>query len=119
MILLGNTFPLSLIRRSAVISPASLDKLRKRANAEGFLSYWGHDNTRHAARAILGFDPAPVTPRPALSLSCENLPTLDGHTFTEVWVLSPDYASGFRPGIGDEVTPEQIAGWQILTISFP
>lgn len=118
MILLGNTYPLSLIRRPATIAPASLDELKHRAAAEGFLSFWGHNNTRAAAKQILGFDPAPPSTRPALALSSENLPVLDAHAFTEVWILSPDYTPGFRPQIGVEVTAEEIAGWQVLRIEF-
>lgn len=118
MILLGNTYPPSLIRRPARIDPASLDELRQRAQTEGFLSFWGHNNTRAAVSAILGFDPAPLQHRPALMLSAENLPTLDGHTFQEVWILSPDYRPGFRPQIGKEVAAESIGGWQVLRIRF-
>lgn len=118
MILIGNTYPLSLLRRPASIAPASVEELRQRAENEGFLSFWGHDNTRAAAKQVLGFDPAPPSARPALSLSPENLPTLNGHPFTEVWVLSPDYAPGFRPQIGKEVPAEKIAGWQSLKLSF-
>ena len=118
MILLGNTFPLALARRSMRIEPASLEELRQRVQNEGFLSFWGHDNTIAVATSILGFDPTPTTERPALSLSQDLLPTLNGQVCQEVWILSPDYAPGFRPQIGVEVTPEQILGWQTLKILF-
>lgn len=118
MILLGNTYPLSLIRRPVSISPASLEELRQCAQEEGFLSFWGHDNTRAIAKAILGFDPAPPFPRPAITLSRENLPTFDGQVFSEVWVLSPDYATPFRPGVGEEVHANKILRWQVLHIRF-
>lgn len=118
MILLGNTYPLGLVRRPARIEPAPLDELRRRALGEGFLSFWGHDNTRAAATALLGFDPAPIRPRPALALSEDKRPVLEGRVFDEVWVLSPDYVSGFRPQAGEEVAPERIAAWQVLRIGF-
>ena len=118
MILLGNTYPLSLIRQPVHILPATLDELKHRATSEGFLSFWGHDNTRAAVTIYLGFDPLPLNHRPAITLSPGNLPTLNGHTFTEVWVLSPDYIPGFRPQTGTEVTPEQITSWQVLLIHF-
>ncbi len=118
MILLGNSFPLTLIRRRAVIGPRPLADLQAAAAQHGFLSYWGHANTLPAARAVLGFDPAPPGHRPALTLSPDQLPTLEDRTFTEVWVLSPDYAPGFRPEIGKEVSAESIGGWQVLRISF-
>lgn len=118
MILLGNTYPLSLIRRSVRIEPASLDELKNQAATEGVLSFWGHDNTRAVAEKILGFDPTPLTDRPALSLSPDNLPSLNGQTFTEVWVLSPDYIPGFRPALGVEVDADKIIAWQVLHLVF-
>ncbi len=118
MILLGNTYPLSLIRRPVSIVPTSLDELRRRAQSEGILSFWGHSNTTKVAAEFLGFDPTPHTQRPAITLSQEMLPSLDGQTFNEVWVLSPDYIPGYRPQIGEEVSVNQIAGWQVLRIGF-
>ncbi len=118
MILLGSTYPLTLIRRRAVIEPRPLADLQAAAAQHGFLSYWGHANTLPAARAVLGFDPTPATARPALTLSPDQLPTLEDRTFTEVWVLSPDYAPGFRPEIGKEVAAESIWSWRVLWIGF-
>ncbi len=66
-LLIGSTFPLSLIRAPVRIVPSSLDELRER------------------------------------------LPGAE----------SPDYTPGFRPAIGEEVTPEQISGWQILRLFWP
>ena len=71
-----------------------------------------------AARTMLGFDPSPASIQPALLLNEESLPTLNGHIFTEVWLLSPDYAHGFCPQVGHEVPKEAIAGWQVLQICF-
>lgn len=118
MILLGSTFPLSLIRRPVRISPAPLAELQQRLQQEGFVSFWGHDNTRAAAHALLGVDPAPATQRPALTLTPEGLPSLGNTTFEEVWVLSPDYAASFRPAPGAEVPPEAILSWRVLHIDF-
>lgn len=118
MILLGSTFPLSLIRRPVRIAPAPLEELRQRLQLEGFVSFWGHDNTRAAAQALLGVDPAPATMRPALTLTPENLPAMDGTIFEEIWVLSPDYAPQHRPAPGAEVPAEAILSWHVLHLDF-
>jgi hypothetical protein len=118
MILLGSTFPLSLIRRAVRITPVPLEELQRRLQTEGFVSFWGHDNTRSAVQAILGIDPKPAEARPALTITTEGLPTLAGQVFDEVWVLSPDYAPNFRPSPGQEVPAEAILSWQVLCIDF-
>lgn len=117
-ILLGNAFPLSLIRRPVRIEPRPLADLQAEAARRGFVSFWGHANTLAAAGKVLGFDPTPATARPALTLNDDLLPTLDGAIFDEVWVLSPDYTDGFRPKIGEEVAAVQISGWQVLRVEF-
>ncbi len=43
---------------------------------------------------------------------------LEDHPCAEVWLLSPAYREGFRPRIGDEVSPEQITGWQVLRLEY-
>ena len=118
MILLGNSFPLTLIRRPARIEPRPLDELRQAVAAHGCVSFWGHANSLAAASELLGFDPAPATERPALTLNADLVPSLNGVAFDEVWVLSPDYADGFRPQLGVEIAPDQIPGWQALRITF-
>lgn len=118
MILIGSTFPLGLIRRPAHIAPASLDELRQRLRVEGFLSFWGHENTRAAAQKLLGVDPGPDIERPVLTLSPDALPCLKGLRFSEVWVLSPDYRAEFRPRPGEEVPLAAITAWQVLRITF-
>lgn len=117
-VLIGNSFPLSLIRRAVHIEPRSLEELQQAVGERGCLSYWGHANTLEATRKLLGFDPTPTVCRPALTLSSNLLPCLDGVEFAEVWVLSPDYAEGFRPQIAVEVAQERIIGWQVLRIAF-
>jgi hypothetical protein len=56
--------------------------------------------------------------RPAITLSDDNFPQLDGSTFEECWVFSPDYKAGFRPKIGQEVEEKNIIGWQVLKIRW-
>ena len=117
-VLLGNAFPLPLIRRPARIEPRPLEELQEAVARRGVASFWGHSNTLVAAREVLGFDPAPAGQRPALSLSAEKLPVFEGVEHGEVWVLSPDYRPGFRPEVGREVPVEAIVGWQVLRVSF-
>jgi hypothetical protein len=117
-VLLGNSFPLSLIRRPVNISPRSVAELQEAVKKRGLISFWGHTNTIPAARQLTGFDVTPAVDRPALTLSTEMLPGLAGCEHDEVWVLSPDYIPGFRPQIGQEVGAGKIAGWQVLLITF-
>ncbi len=117
-ILVGNTFPLSLVRRRAVIQPKGLPEFQARA-AAGVVSFWGHPSTLSAASAFAGLDLTPARERPALRLSADLLPVLDGEVFRECWMLSPDFTPGFRPALGEEVRPDQITGWQILRLTFP
>ena len=83
-----------------------------------WVSAWGHENTVALASTIAGADLRPATRRPALSLDDQKLPTLDGESFQEIWLLSPDYTPGFRPSIGQDVPAEAILGWQVLQIFF-
>lgn len=117
-VLLGSTFPLSLIRRRVTITPADMGELRSFLAHRPVASFWGHANTLAAATAMLGVDVAPRTARPALSLTDDGLPSLDGHAFDECWVLSPEYTPGYRPAIGEEVPPDRILGWQVLRIRW-
>lgn len=118
-ILVGNSFPLSLIRRRVVVEPCDIDALRRLLPGNEVVSFWGHRNTLAAAGRCLGVDLAPEVERPVLSLTAEKLPMYGGWVFDECWVLSPDYRVGFRPAIGEEVPAEQILGWQCLHIVFP
>lgn len=116
--LVGNTFPLTLVRRECVIKPISFDDALARL-AGGVASFWGHTNTLAAAKQQLGVDVSPATERPALKLDDNGLPSLDGAVYKEVLVLSPSYAPGFRPQVGVEVKAEEILGWEPLLVSFP
>ncbi len=117
-VLIGSTFPLSLIRRKVQIEPSSLSELSALAARAVVHSFWGHSNTYAAASAMLGFNVAPRKERPAISLDEDKLPALDGISFRDCWILSPDYVSGFRPEIGAEVSPGKIANWQVLRIRW-
>jgi hypothetical protein len=71
-----------------------------------------------AAESVLGVSLQPKTERPAIMLSAEGLPMLEGEVFDVCWLLSPDYEQGFRPAIGTEVRLEQITGWHILKLTW-
>ena len=117
MIFIGNTYPFNLIRRPARIAPIAADEAR-RLLADGFVSYWGHENTLKVASDYAGVDLTPPTQRPALVLDGENLPSYNGVSTGRVLVLSPEYVPGFRPAIGVEVEAGQILGWQWLLVEF-
>ncbi|MBO4632276.1 MAG: hypothetical protein J5858_10165, partial [Lentisphaeria bacterium] len=110
-VLIGNSFPLVLIRRRVTITPVPEQVVRQRLCSAGkVVSFWGHLNTLPAAEAFLGIPLTPARDRPAISLDEDQFPVLDGKRFTECFVLSPDYRNGFRPSIGQEVPLDQIAG---------
>lgn len=114
--LTGNSFPMSLIRRRVVIEPRTLAEYRGKLNDGGWESYWGHENTLSVAKAECGVDLRPREPRPAVTLDGEGYPCLYGESFRECWVLSPEYAPGFRPALGEEVSADKIECWQVLRI---
>ena len=69
-VLVGNTFPFALLRRDADVRTLSLDDLRSALAGADIVSFWGHENTRAAAEAVLGgVSLRPATDRPALTLS--------------------------------------------------
>ena len=118
-LLIGNSFPFSLVRCARlIVETRPLAALKAVLADADVASFWGHANTRAAAETVLGVSLAPRSERPALMLSREGLPMLDGDTFDTCWLLSPDYPKGFRPPIGAEVTPEQIAGWHVLKLTW-
>jgi hypothetical protein len=117
-LLIGNTFPMSLIRRRVEIEPVSMTTLGRALEGKCVASFWGHVNTLAAASAHVGVDLTPRAERPSLHLNNEDLPSLDGKVFDECWVLSPNYTPGFRPAIGEEVAPIKISAWQVLRISW-
>jgi hypothetical protein len=117
-VLLGNSFPLSLVRRRVVLEPAQPGALREALHARGWKSFWGHANTLAAAGDWLGVDVTPESERPALTLDASGLPMLGGRSYGEVWLLSPEYPEGFRPRVGEEVSPAQISDWRVLRMEF-
>ena len=122
-ILVGNTFPTTLIRRKAVIQPISIESLAAHCQAvarKGRLkSFWGHANTLKVVSEKVGADLTPKTERPAIGLTAGGLPTLDGEVFFEVYLLNPDYKGAYRPRIGEEVDETMISGWTALLVRFP
>lgn len=117
-ILIGSAFPLSLIRRRVVIELCELDWVRGELKNRPFASFWGHANTLAAASAMLGVDITPRTERPAVALDPDQFPALDGVSYRECFILSPDYAPGFRPKVGEELGPDKIADWQALRMRW-
>jgi hypothetical protein len=113
-VLVGNSFPLSLIRRPVRIEPIAIDALRAQLNERPAVSFWGHAVTVGHASALLGVDLTPETDRPALLLDAAGFPTLGEHVFRDCFVLSPEFVPGYRPAIGEEVPAARITGWHAL-----
>ena len=117
-ILISNSFPFALIRRKVTVTPVPLSTLCNILHSCDIVSAWGHANTLELANEIVGAELTPQSDRPVITLTEEYFPSLAGRTFTECWLLSPDYTQGFRPKIGEEVPPEAIAGWQVLLLKW-
>lgn len=117
-ILIGNSFPFSLVRRDADIRMIDPSVLRALLARSPVVSFWGHENSRAAAEAFLGVGLKPSTPRPAVLLTPDNLPTLDGLVFRTCYVCSPEYVPGYRPAVGEETPSSAIRGWQTLRIDW-
>lgn len=112
-ILIGNSYPLSLIRRKVIIEPAELT-----LGSHRIFSFWGHKNTLEAAGKFIGADLTPNENRPVIKLSDNMLPTYCGHVFEQCWIISPVYKETFRPKIGEEVDFSHISSWQTLKITW-
>lgn len=122
-VLVGNTFPLTLVRGWKVeIEEVGAEALRGAlASGAAVRSFWGHAETQGAAEAFLGVATGTLTPRvprPALRLGSEGLPELDGERFAECHVLSPDVAGGGRPAPGQAAAPSAITGWHVLRLRW-
>ena len=118
-ILIGNSFPMTLIRDNAVrIEEIDLETLKALAESRGVESFWGHANTRAVAEGVLGVSLEAGTGRPVVTLDENNLPRLNGVTYRVCYILSPEYRRSFRPAIGMEVAAEDIAGWHALRIEW-
>ena len=116
--LVGNSFPMNLVRRKVTITPETWQNCLHVLNAGSWKSFWGHQNTLSAVNDLCGLDLTPRTIRPALQLDKNGYPVLDGESFRECWLLSPEYTEGFRPAIGEEVGIEKIKAWQVLHITW-
>ncbi len=117
-ILVGNGFPMNLLRRKISIEPVDICEFRKRLKSVGVLSFWGHENTMAIASDFIGADLTPPHDRPAISLDKEGLPVYHGTQFRQCYILSADYVANFRPAIGEEVSAEKIKGWTALKIDW-
>lgn len=117
-LLIGNSFPLSLIVRRVVIEPRSLEEMRARITEATAVSFWGHPSTLAVASAAAGKDLTPSSTRPALILDAAGLPSLAGESFAECWVVSPEFAAGFRPAPDMAVSPDKILRWRALKLAW-
>jgi len=118
-LLIGNAFPFSLVRcERLAVESRPLEVLQEEIGGAEVVSFWGHENTRAAAERVLGVSLLPRAERPAVTLSPAKHPMLYGEEFNTCWLLSPDYPEGLRPSIGQEVAPDQIAGWHVLKLTW-
>lgn len=116
--LIGNSFPINLIARRAVITVVERQEFLRQIRGCVIHSFWGHANTLAAAQDFAGVDLTPAVPRPALTLSERNLPVLNGVEFERCWILTPVYACALRPEIGREMPIDQIDGWRIKKLEW-
>lgn len=122
-LLIGNTFPLTLVRGWRVeIEEVGAETLREAlASGAAVRSFWGHAETQGQAETFLEVPEGTLTPRvprPALRLRTEGLPVLDEECFAECYVLSPDVAGGGRPAPGQAAAPSAITGWHVLRLRW-
>lgn len=118
VLLIGNAFPLTLVRRPVQITLATINELHDELKNARICSFWGHSNTMLAASNAIGFSLEPETLRPVLELDANDFPCLNGISFECCWVVSPDYSENFRPDTGAEVPLAMIKDWQILKITW-
>ena len=117
-VLIGNSFPLSLIRRKVFITPEKKEILQRVLQDKEVFSFWGHSNSIKAASDFLACDLSPDCERPAISIDKDGYPNFNGQRFQECWVVSANYIENFRPAIGEEIAPEKIASWQVLFMKW-
>ena len=119
--LVGNTFPLTLVRGWRVRVEEVGREAFRAAGGGALVSFWGHGETRAAAEAWLGLPAGALEPRearPAVRLDAAGLPTLEGRSFRECWVLSQDVAGGGRPAPGMAAAPAAITAWHLLRLTW-
>lgn len=117
-ILIGNAFPLTLVRRSVRIDEKNLSELREIAMDANIHSFWGHQNSLDSAINYLDFNIKPRKGRLPVELNEDNYPVLDNVVFMDCWIVSPQYIDNYRPKIGKEVSVDSIIGWQVLKITW-
>ena len=117
-ILVGNGFPMNLIRRAVKVTPVDICEFRNKLKNVEVVSFWGHENTIGIASDFVGADLSPCQERPVVMLDGNAYPSYHGHEFRECYILSADYVAGFRPAIGEEVSVEKIRGWTPLRIEW-
>ena len=118
-LLIGNSYPISLIRREVVIySINQKDVFSLIENYSEVISFWGHDNTLCAVNKFLGIDITPAEKRLVISLTSKRLPYLQGMEFDKILIISPVYKENIRPEIGTEVASEMILNWEFKIIEF-
>ena len=107
---------MNLIRRKVTILPQSIAEYRAALASCSWVSFWGHSNTLTAAKAQCGYDLTPENERPAITVDEEGFPVLYGKSYTQCYILTPEYKPGYRPALGEEVTPDAILSWQVLKL---
>ncbi|MBN1864690.1 MAG: hypothetical protein JW808_07305 [Victivallales bacterium] len=117
-ILVGNGFPMNLLRREVSIMPVDICEFRKKLKSVGVLSFWGHENTIGNASDFIGADLTPPQDRPVIGLDDEGYPFYHGKEFRQCYILSADYVANFRPAVGEEVSADKIKGWTVLKIEW-
>lgn len=117
-LLIGNGFPMNLIRQEVNITPMDICDFRKLLKIAEPVSFWGHENTLKNASDFIGIDLTPTVERPVVTLNESGFPIYNGCEFRKCFILSADYVANFRPAVGEEVSLEKIKGWQVLKIEW-
>lgn len=117
-ILIGNAFPLALMRRKVTIEPMHLDDLRAAIENQSICSFWGHENTLEYACQLTGIDLRPHCERPIIHISSDGYPMLCDNVFTCCWIVSPNFKDHYRPSIGEEAPEDLIDSWEILRLRW-
>lgn len=120
--LIGNTYPTSLIRRKATFIPVTQEQAKQYLGFEREVeSFWGHPNTIKAASEMLGMDITPKEERPTITLSENYLPTLYGKEHKSVLIVSANIPNANRKPRNDptEYELEEIESWSFIVVTFP
>ncbi|MBN2451740.1 MAG: hypothetical protein JXR77_15225, partial [Lentisphaeria bacterium] len=107
-----------LFRRPALVAPIPAADFRTLLKGKRVFSFWGHRDTLDSAAHFAGLYLTPRRDRPALELSPDGYPMLDGRVFRDCWVLTPDYPAGFRPAIGHSEPIPAADAWRVLHITW-